>query len=72
MTTTGEQVLDTGYQVHELPNLGDDDDDINDHVPDTGTDSVVYTALLARVEYLEVENAKLKSVCSQDSKKYFE
>ena len=70
VTTTGEQLLDTGYQVHELPNLGDVDD-INDHVPDTGTDPVVHTALLARIEYLEAENAKLKSVCSQDSKKYF-
>ena len=70
VTTIREQLLDTGYQVHELPNLGDDDD-ISDHVPDTGTDPVVHTALLARIEYLEAENAKLKSVCSQDSNKYF-
>ena len=40
VTSTGEQLLDTGYQVHELPNLGDDDDNSN-HVPDTGTDPVV-------------------------------
>ena len=64
VTNTGEQLLDTGYQVHELPNIGDDD--INDHVPDAGTDPVVHTALLARIEYLEAENARLKSVCSQD------
>ena len=70
VTTIGEQLLDTGYQVHELPNINDDND-IGDNVPDTGTDPVVYTALLARIEYLEAENAKLKSVCSQDSKKYF-
>ena len=70
VTTIGEQLLDTGYQVHELPNINDDND-IGDNVPDTGTDHVVYTALLARIEYLEAENAKLKSVCSQDSKKYF-
>ena len=42
--------------MHELPNLGDDDDNTN-HVPHTGTDPVVYTALLARIEYLEAENA---------------
>lgn len=52
--------------MHEL-NLCDN----NDHVPDAGTDPVVHAALLAHVEYLEAENAKLKSVCSQDSKKYF-
>ena len=56
--------------MHELPNLGDDND-INDNVPDTGTNPAVYTALLAYIEYLEAENAKLKSVSSQDSKKYF-
>ena len=70
VTTTGEQLLDTGYQVHELPNINNDND-ISDNVSDTGTDPVVYTALLARIKYLEAENAKLKSVCSQDSKKYF-
>ena len=63
VTTTGEQIIDTGYQVHELPNT-DDDNDISDNVQDTGTDPVVYTALLARIEYLEAENAKLKSACS--------
>ena len=70
MITTGKQLLDTCYQVHELPNI-DDDNDISDNVPDAGTDPVVYTALLALIEYLEAENAKLKSACNQDSKRYF-
>ena len=48
----GEQ-LSTDIGVHELPN--------EDGLPQSSTEIVVNTALLARIEALEAENARLKS-----------
>ena len=48
----GEQ-LSTDIGVHELPN--------EDGLPQFSTEVVVNTALLARIEVLEAENARLKS-----------
>lgn len=58
MTTTEERLLDTNYKAHELPTLGDDDG-IDDHVLDAGTDPVVYTAHPVCIKYLEAENSKI-------------
>ena len=52
IATIREQ-LSTDISVHELPN--------EDGVPQSSTEVVVNTALLARIEVLEAENAQLKS-----------
>ena len=55
----GEQ-LSTDISVHELPN--------EDGLPQSSTEIVVNSALLARIEVLEAENAQLKS---EPQKAYF-
>ena len=56
----GEQLL-TDISVHELPN--------EEGLPKSSTEVVVNTALLARIEVLEAENAQLKS---EPQKAYFQ
>ena len=55
------QQLESNYSVHELPTC---DESTNDSCSVT-----LNAALLARIEILEAENAKLKSQC--DERKYF-
>ena len=55
----GEQLV-SDYQVHELPVATDGDTGPQAHQ----TEVLVKTALLARIEYLEAENAKLRKECS--------
>ena len=56
------QQLETNYTVHELPTC---DESTNDSCSVT-----LNTALLARVEMLEAENAKLK--LQREERKYFQ
>jgi len=52
ITMVGEQ-LSTDIGVHELPS--------EDGLPQSSTEVVVNTAVLAQIEVLEAENARLKS-----------
>ena len=62
--------LQSDYQVHELPGGADDASDSSSlpaglqSCSHPQTEVLVNTALLARIEYLESENARLKKECS--------
>ena len=65
----GEQ-LQSDYQMHELPGGANDASDSSSlpaglqSCSHPQTEVLVHTALLARIEYLESENARLKKECS--------
>ena len=68
LTATAGEQLQSDYQVHELPV---DDESDSSSLPaglqscsHPQTEVLINTALLARIEYLEAENAQLKKECS--------
>ena len=75
MTTTGyqlqtavigQQLLESDYHVHELPAC----DEPSDELTNDSCSATINAALVARIEMLEAENAKLKS--QTEDQKYFQ